>query len=184
MKFKLILTVLAAFALAGQTLAGQSGKGRKVLVAYFSWSGNTRELAGQIAEAAGADIYEIVPAKAYPSDYNTCVAQAKREKQEAARPALKGKLPATKNYDIVFVGFPNWWGTMPMPVATFLDKIDLKGKTVIPFVTHGGGGRQQCIADFRKAAAEADVIEGPVMEGTAVKGAKAKVEAWVREKLR
>ena len=69
MKFKLILTVLAAFALAGQTLAGQSGKGRKVLVAYFSWSGNTRELAGQIAEAAGADIYEIVPAKAYPSDY-------------------------------------------------------------------------------------------------------------------
>ena len=73
---------------------------------------------------------------------------------------------------------------MPMPVATFLDKIDLKGKTVIPFVTHGGGGRQQCIADFRKAAAEADVIEGPVMEGTAVKGAKAKVEAWVREKLR
>lgn len=184
MKLNLLLTALLGLAVAAPASAQKTKPARKALVAYFSWSGNTRQLAGQIAEAAGADTYEIVPAKAYPTEYRPCTVQAKREKQENARPALKGALPPVGKYDVIFVGFPNWWGSVPMPVATFLDKAGLKGKTVIPFVTHGGGGRQQCFADFRKLAAGATVIEGPVVEGDQVAASKAKVEKWVRAKMR
>lgn len=184
MKIKFILITFMFLIMAGQVPAQKTDKVKKALVAYFSWSGNTRLLAEQIAGAAGADTYEIVPAKAYPSNYSACVTQARREKQGVEKPALKGTLPDLKEYDVIFVGFPNWLGTMPMPVVTFLDKVSLKGKTVIPFITHGGGGRQQCFTDFRKMTGGATIIEGPVLEGSSVKTSKSKIEKWVHDKIK
>ena len=110
-------------------------KGKKTLVAYFSWSGNTREVAQYIALKTGADEFEIIREKPYPVEYNACTEDAKAEKEAGERPAIKGKVENMAQYDVVFVCVPVWWYTAPMPVFTFLEQYDLKGKTVIPFCT-------------------------------------------------
>lgn len=167
-----------AASLAGIPSA-HAADGRRVLVAYFSWGGNTRTVAGQIAELTGADLYEIKPAHAYPTDYNACVEAARAEKNASARPALQGQLPDVSAYDVVLIGFPNWWGTMPMPVFTFVESLDLSGKTVAPFCTHGGGGEQQCFADFARAA-RVEVGKGFLRSGSGAGTARPQVERWLR----
>ena len=114
----------------------QTASGTKVLMAYFSHSGNTRAMARQIAEATGGDLFEIVPAAAYPAEYGAVVDQAKKEIGGGVRPALKGRLPDVGAYDVIFVGSPCWWSTVAPPVATFLADCDWAGKTVVPFMTH------------------------------------------------
>lgn len=108
-------------------------KGKKVLVAYFSWSGNTKVVAGYIARKLNADTFEIVREKQYPTGYEPCTEEAKAELN--TRPAIKGKVENMADYDVVFIGVPVWWYTAPMPVFTFLEQYDLKGKTIIPFCT-------------------------------------------------
>ena len=109
--------------------------GKKILVAYFSWSGRTQLMARMIAAKLGADLFEIVRAAPYPSQYTACTEEAQAEKDEDARPALLGKVRDIARYDTVFVGTPVWWYTAPMPVFSFLEQHDLRGKTVIPFCT-------------------------------------------------
>ena len=130
--------------------AQKTSNGKKVLVAYFSRSGNTKAIASHIKELTGGDLFEIQTAKPYPADYHTCTEVAKKEKNDNARPELKEKVKNIEEYDIIFIGFPNWWGTMPMPILTFLESYKLEGKIVIPFCTHGGGGEQSCFRDFVK----------------------------------
>ncbi len=113
----------------------ESMENKKVLVAYFSWSGNTREAAKYIAQKLKADEFEIIREKAYPKEYTPCTEDAKAEKEAGERPAIKGKVENMDQYDVVFVCVPVWWYTAPMPVFTFLELYDLKGKTVIPFCT-------------------------------------------------
>lgn len=151
---------------------------KKVLVAFFSHTGenyavgnitkgNTHIIAEMIAEATGGNLFEIVPVKEYPKTYNACVEVAKKEKETGARPAIKGSI-AVENYDIIFLGYPNWWGDMPMPVYTFIEKHRWAGKTVIPFCTHEGSGlsnTEKYIANACKGA--------EVEKGLAVKGATA-----------
>ena len=115
----------------------QTASGTKVLVAYFSHSGNTRAMARQIAEATGGDLFEIVPAAAYPAEYGAVVDQAKKEIGGGVRPALKGRLPDVGAYDVIFVGSPCWWHQPAMVVCTFLDAYDLGSKSIIPFFTYG-----------------------------------------------
>ena len=110
-------------------------KGKKVLVAYFSWSGNTKDAAQYIAQRLGADEFEIIREKPYPTEYDPCTEDAKAEKEANERPVIKGAVENMAQYDVVFVGVPVWWYTAPMPVFTFLEQYDLKGKTVIPFCT-------------------------------------------------
>ena len=110
-------------------------KGKKVLVAYFSWSGNTKYAAQYIAQKLGADEFEIIREKPYPTEYTPCTEDAKAEKEAGERPAIKGKVENMAQYDVVFVCVPVWWYTAPMPVFTFLEQYDLKDKTVIPFCT-------------------------------------------------
>jgi len=110
-------------------------KEKKVLVAYFSWSGNTKDAAQYIAQRLGADEFEIIREKPYPTEYDPCTEDAKAEKDKGERPAIKGAVENMAQYDVVFVGVPVWWYTAPMPVFTFLEQYDLKGKTVIPFCT-------------------------------------------------
>lgn len=150
----------------------------KKLVVFFSHAGenynvgniekgNTHIVADMIAEATGADIFEIVPEKDYPRDsYNECIEVAKQEKQAHARPAIKGDVNV-EDYDIVFLGYPNWWGEAPMCVYTFIEKHDWNGKTVLPFITHEGSGMGGTDRKIAAACEDADVAVG---KGLAIQG--------------
>ena len=128
-------------------------KKNSALTAYFSHSGNTREIARQIHENIGGDLFEIVPVDPYPADYDAVVEQARKELDKKSRPELKTKVGNMDSYDVVFVGYPNWWGTMPMPVVTFLSEYDLSGKNHCT-VLHARGqrSRAQCCGDQKDSA--------------------------------
>ncbi len=132
---------------------------KKVLVAYYSYSGNTKSVAEKIKSVTGGDLFEIKPVKDYPNDYNTVVSQAQVEKQNDTRPELKDN-GNVAGYDIIFVGTPVWWYTMAPPVKTFLTKNNFDGKVIVPFCTHGGGGASSTYLDMQKLAPNAKVTEG------------------------
>lgn len=150
----------------------------KKLVVFFSHTGenynvgyiekgNTHIIADMIADATGADRFEIVPEKAYPKDsYDECIEIAKRELQQKARPAVKGDI-AVEDYDVIFIGYPQWWGEPPMCVYTFIERHDWTGKTVIPFVTHEGSGMGDT---DRKIAAACKGANTAVGKGLAIQG--------------
>ena len=105
----------------------------KTLVVYFSWSGNTEEMASYIAEQTGGDLYEIEPVNAYPTDYNECGDVAKVERDENARPQIANLPTSIEEYSTILIGYPIWWHTAPMIIGTFLENYDLSGKEVYPF---------------------------------------------------
>ena len=156
-----------------------SKNGKKILVAYFSWSGNTKAVAEEIHKQVGGDIVEIVPATPYSETYSVTVAKAKAEQAANARPAISTKIADFDKYDIVFLGYPNWWGSYPMPVATFVDTYKLDGKTVAPFFTHGGGGEQRCLSDLQKIAPNAKFTKDLVLSGISAKNAQGEIKSWV-----
>ena len=131
----------------------------RVLVAYYSWGGNTRFAAEKIQQLTGGTLFEIKPADPYPSDYNACVEQAKRECRSGFKPALASKVENFDRYDVIFVGTPNWWSTMAPPVLTFLTSSDFRGKTVIPFVTHGDNGFSRTISTIQSLQPDAVVLD-------------------------
>ena len=132
----------------------------KTLVAYFSHSGTTKQVAEEIHQAIGGDLFEIREAVPYPRNYNTVVNQAKQEIANGFRPELNGNIPNILDYDLVILGSPNWWGTIAPPVATFLTGADFSGRTIAPFITHGGGGLNRTVSDIRNLCTKANVLEG------------------------
>lgn len=132
---------------------------KKVLIAYYSYSGNTKRVAEKIQQLTNGDIFEIVPKKAYPNNYNDVVNLAKDEKQKDIKPELTDN-GDIKDYDIIFLGTPVWWYTMASPVKTFLNKNDFTGKTIVPFCTHGGGGASSTYIDMQNLAKGAKITEG------------------------
>ena len=132
----------------------------KVLVLYFSQSGNTEKVANFIHEEVGGDIIKLETTKTYPSDYNELVNYAQEEQRNNARPELKTKIDNIEQYDTIFLGYPNWWADMPMPLYTFLDEYDLSGKTIAPFITHGGSGLSGTSNKIKKDEPNATVTEG------------------------
>lgn len=161
-----------------KTAATAAAGGKRVLVAYFSWSGNTRALANTIHQKVGGDIVEIVPEKAYPQEYQATVDQAKAEQQQNARPAITTKVDLSQ-YDVVMLGYPNWWGSMPMPVHTFISENNWQGKTVLPFFTHGGGGVQRCYSDLQAAITGASFGEYLCLSGGSAANAGSQVDSWL-----
>ena len=153
----------------------------RVLVAYYSWGGNTRFAAEKIQQLTGGTLFEIKPADPYPSDYNACVEQAKRECRSGFKPALASKVENFDRYDVIFVGTPNWWSTMAPPVRSFLAGYDFSGKTVIPFVTHGGGGMAHCERDMRKVCPKATFGKGGAFSGGSIRNAADALSNWVNE---
>ncbi|MEN3012961.1 MAG: flavodoxin [Dictyoglomus thermophilum] len=130
-----------------------------ILIIYYSWSGNTRKIAHIIQKEVGGDIVEIIPENPYPSSYNATVEQAKKEIKMDYKPPIKTKIEDIEKYDIIFVGTPNWWSTIAPPVATFLTQHNLSGKTIIPFITHGGGGQGRVVSDIKRLCPESKVLE-------------------------
>ena len=129
------------------------------LVVYFSWSGNTESVANEIQAQTGADIFEIVPAEPYTDDYNTLLDIAQQEQADDVRPAIADTVDVS-GYETIFLGYPNWWGDMPMIVYTFLDDYDLSGKTIAPFVTSGGSGFSNTISAIEELEPDAEVADG------------------------
>ena len=132
----------------------------KTLVVYFSWSGNTENVANSIKDQIGSDIFEIVPQTSYSDDYDTVVDLAREEQRTDARPEISGSIDNIAQCDVIYVGYPNWWGDMPMILYTFFDTYDLSGKTVVPFVTSGGSGFSDTISTIRRLESGASVLEG------------------------
>lgn len=134
-----------------------------VLIAYFSWSGNTAEMAAQIQEQTGGDLFEIVPVEPYPTDYSECGEVALAERDSNARPEIQNLPESIEQYDTIFIGYPIWWHTAPMIIGTFLENYDLSGMDVYPFTQSASMDTEQFdqSMDFvRQAAAGATVHDG------------------------
>ena len=162
-------------------------KSMKTAVIYFSWSGNTRFAAETIAKKAGADLFEIKAETPYSSDYGKCCDEAKPECYgKTLRPIKPVAGLDLAKYDVVFVGTPNWWGTMAPPVRTWVtqSKDALKGKTVCLFQTHGGGGMQRVGSEFAEVIGDtAKVLTPKAFGGSSIKSSVAALEAFVGERV-
>ncbi len=157
---------------------------KKILIAYFSWSGNTQLLAEQIHEIVDADIFAIQREQPYPLNYGDVLDIAKKEIRSGDMPALKNELASIEEYSIIFMGFPNWWSTYPAPVASFLRTYDFSGKTIIPFCTHGGGGIGRSVSNIVKQCPEAEVHEPLSINGNDVSARAGAIENWVKGVMR
>lgn len=144
----------------GENVPTTGGDGSSALVAYFSWSGNTESVAKEIQAQTGADIFRIVPAEPYTDDYDTLLDIAQEEQAADARPEIVDTVEGFQKYDVVYLGYPNWWGNMPMILYTFLDEYDFSGKTIAPFVTSGGSGFSGTIGTIESMEPNASVTEG------------------------
>lgn len=153
---------------------------RKVLTVFYSHSGNTRALAGLIQQQTGGDLLEIEPVAPYPADYDTVVAQAKRELQAGYQPPLKTGVVNPDAYDVILVGSPNWWNTLAPPLHTWLSQYGLSSKTVIPFITHEGTGLGRSAADIARLCPGVTVAKGLAVRGGRVAGAQREVAKWLR----
>ncbi|MDR1871389.1 MAG: hypothetical protein LBS60_05595 [Deltaproteobacteria bacterium] len=156
-----LMVFLVGFLTARSAKAEGSGEATigRALVAYFSLSGNSKTIALETYRLIGGDLFEIQTVKPYPERYNDQTDQAKIEQREQARPALKTHVADMGQYDLIVLVYPNWWSSIPMPVATFLEEYDLTGKTILPICSHGGGGLQGVRA-ITKSAPKAKVLTG------------------------
>lgn len=143
--------------------------------------GNTEVIAEYIHEITGAELFKVEPAVEYPADYMKCIDVAKKEQQKDARPEIKETLKDISGYDTVFIGFPNWWGTLPMPMFTQLEQLDFTGKTVKAFVTHEGSGFGSAEKDIKRLCEGADIKKGLSIPGASVYDAKDIVNVWIDE---
>lgn len=143
--------------------------------------GNTEVIAEYIREFTSADLFKVEPAVEYPASYMECIDIAKKELNDNARPELKEALDDISGYDTIYVGFPNWWGTLPMAMFTQLEKLDFTGKTVKPFVTHEGSGFGSSQKDLKKLCKGADIKKGLSIPGANVYDAKDTVKLWAKE---
>ena len=141
--------------------------------------GNTAVVAQQIQKLTGADFFQLETVKQYAADYYDCIEEAKAELNNKARPALKADIDISK-YDTIYLGWPCWWGTYPMCVATFLEAHDWTGKTVIPFTTHEGSGFGSGLRDLKAAIPSAKVKKGLSIQGSNVKNAGKQIEDFVK----
>lgn len=184
---------------------GQSGES-KILVAYFSrvgvtpfdesvdavssasvnvrngeMVGNTQYLAEFIAEETGGDLHQIITEKEYPTDYRDTTDLASEEQSADERPALTSLVEDMAQYDVIFLGYPNWWGTLPQAVMTFLEEYDFDGKTIVPFCSHGGSRLGSGPRDIAALCPGAELLDGLAVSASAVSGAQADVRTWLED---
>lgn len=137
---------------------------QKVAVVYFSGTGNTREVANVLAKEAEADIFEIIPENMYTADdlnYNDDNCRANQEmNDESARPAIRNDLSAVSEYDVIYLGYPIWWGTAPRIIQTFIESYDISGATVYMFCTSGGSGIEKSISDLQQLYPDVNIVDG------------------------
>lgn len=177
----ILSTILMIFALSGCTSSPTRAANppEKALVVYFSWGGNTRAVAKNIKEITGADIFEILPAQPYTTNRDSIEVQAKREVSTGYQPPLKALPENLDQYDVIYVGSSCWFATITPPIATFMATADLSGKTIVPFMTHGGSKMGDAIEDMKKLAPGATINNGlPIHERNA-KNSTEEIKSWL-----
>ena len=155
--------------------------GAKSLVVYFSWSGNTENVAKSIQSQTDSDIFEIVPATPYSDDYDTVVGFTQQEQRDNARPAIADSIENIADYDVIYVGFPNWWGDMPMILYTFFDSYELSGKTIAPFCTSDGSGLSGTVNTMKELEPSATVTDGLHIGSGSSSNPDSAVSEWLSE---
>lgn len=158
--------------------SGNNLKGKKVLVAYFSWGGNTRKAAEQIQAKTGGELFEITTVKPYPTEYKPTTDIGKKEREENARPELVSKVNNMADYDVIMIGYPIWWHTAPMAVYTFMESYDLSGKIIIPFCTSGGSDIAESIPAINQLGAKGKVLDGITIKNEADMN---KIDPWLKK---
>ena len=149
---------------------------KKVLIAYYSYSGNTKTIAEKIRHITGGQLFEIKTIKEYPRNYTDIVNLAKQEKEQDIKPELANKIDIS-GYDTIFLGTPVWWYTFATPIKTFLSENDFSGKTIIPFCTHGGGGAYSTYSDMEKLCPDAVIKTGFTSYENSAK--ESEIEQWI-----
>lgn len=169
----------------------------KKLIAYYSRAGenyfggdyriiakgNTQVIAEYLKDILGADMYKIEQKNNYSDNYKACIAQAKKDLKENARPELVSAVPDLSKYDEIYLGYPNYWGTMPMAVYTFLENANLKGKTIYPFCTHEGSGLSSTPNDIKKIAPDSFIGEAIAIIGSNAVNSYAEIKKWTERNL-
>lgn len=169
----------------------------KSLIAYFSRKGNnyvggsivnlpignTEVIAKKIQELTGSDVFQIKTVKSYPDDYTETTNVARKELSEHARPELTEMIGDMDTYDVIYLGYPNWWGTMPMAVFTFLESYDFSGKTIIPYCTHEGSATGRSERDIKKLCPNAKALSGLAIKGGSVGRADKELTDWLKKML-
>lgn len=167
----------------------------KILIAYYSRKGNnyaggsivnlpvgnTAVVAKKIQEITGGDLFQIETVKSYPADYTETTKVAEKELEAKARPELTETVADMDKYDVIYLGYPNWWGTMPMAVYTFLESYDLSGKTIIPFCTHEGSGMGSSEWELKKLCRNSKVLPGLAIKGSNAARADKDLQNWVKK---
>lgn len=176
--------------------AEEESDSTRILIAYFSRAGenynvgviekgNTAIIAEMIGEQTGGDLFHIETVTPYPENYRECTNVAQQELRDNARPELKATVDNFEDYDVVFLGYPNWWGDMPMAVYTFLESYDFSGKTVVPFATHEGSGLASTESSIASACSGAEVLGGLAIRGSVAQNSQAEanesVVNWLQE---
>ena len=142
--------------------------------------GNTEVAARMIQELTGADLFKIEQAKPYSKGYNDCIEEAKEDQQNHARPVLVSCPDSVDEYNTIYLGFPNYWNTMPMAVFTFLEHYDFGGKVIKPFCTHEGSGMGRSVSDIKSLCPDAVVGDGLAILGSRVNKSKVDIERWLK----
>lgn len=197
-----IMALSCATLLYAQIETKSSPRNGKVLVTYFAWPepdgvdassgasriisdgkiyGNTEYVAMMISEATHGDLFAIKTERTYPSPHLPLIDAAKQEAEAGERPKLVTHIENLSDYDIIFVGYPNWWYDMPMAIYSFFDEYDFSGKTVIPFVTSGGSGFSKSVETITAMEKNAKIIEGPAILGRNVPDARQSVNNWLKK---
>ncbi len=167
----------------------------KSLIAYYSRKGNnyvggsivylpignTEIIAKKIQESTGSDMFRIETVKSYPEDYTETTQVAREEQRENARPELTAAVSDMGSYDVVYLGYPNWYGTMPMAVFTFLESYDFSGKTIVPFCTHEGSGMGSSERDIKRLCPNSKVSPGLAIRGGSIDRANKDVANWLKK---
>jgi len=142
--------------------------------------GNTEVAAEMIRKITGGELFRINTIKKYPEDYTETTKVAQQELRDNARPELSAYLENIDDYEVIILGYPNWWGTMPMPVFTFLEKYDFAGKTILPFCTHEGSGMGRSESDIKKLCPNSKVLKGLAIHGGNVNNSEKDIDHWLK----
>ena len=154
---------------------------KKILIVYFSHSGNTTKVASAIQELCGGVLFEVQPLSDYPKAYNDIIKQSKIEIEAEEKPKLKVDIENAESYDIIFVGSPNWWSTMAPPISSFLSGHNFSGKTIVPFSTHGGGGSGYIAQDISLLCPDSNVLDIFETYDNGSNGLESKVASWLSQ---
>lgn len=157
---KLTLLAIAVMSIVIAPLSLRADNPNKILIAYFSWGGNTETVANYIANQTQGDLFHIEPVVPYPSEYTPCTEVALEERDNNARPAIKDKVENWDDYDVIFIGCPVWWHEAPMIIHTFAESYDFTGKTVVPFCTYAATYRDETLAKIVEITPAAKHLEG------------------------